>query len=93
MFRLRGHKGAVTQCRFLLNAEHNVLVSTSKDTFVKFWDLNIQHCFKTLIGHRSEVQDFVVAKQGNHIVTGTSDVQLSIYDVIFKRNVSSILVK
>lgn len=86
MFRLRGHKGAVTQCRFLLNAEHNVLVSTSKDTFVKFWDLNIQHCFKTLIGHRSEVQDFVVAKQGNHIVTGTSDVQLSIYDVIFKRN-------
>jgi len=35
--------------------EHNIIISSSKDTFVKFWDLDTEHNFKTLIGHRSEV--------------------------------------
>ena len=30
-------------------------VISSKDSFVKFWDLDTQHCFLTLVGHRSEV--------------------------------------
>ena len=30
-------------------------VFSSKDSFVKWWDLDTQHCFKTLVGHRSEV--------------------------------------
>ena len=29
--------------------------SSSKDMFVKFWDLDTQHCFLTLVGHKSEV--------------------------------------
>lgn len=28
---------------------------SGKDTLVKWWDLDTQHCFKTLVGHRSEV--------------------------------------
>lgn len=35
--------------------EHNIVISSSKDTFVKFWDLDTEHNFKTLVGHRSEV--------------------------------------
>lgn len=31
------------------------MVISSKDSFVKFWDLDTQHCFLTLVGHRSEV--------------------------------------
>ena len=38
----------------------NILVSSSKDTFVKFWDLTLQHCFKTLAGHVTEVWDFSI---------------------------------
>jgi len=29
---------------------------SSKDSFVKWWDLDTQHCFKTMVGHRSEVR-------------------------------------
>lgn len=53
LHRLTGHKGIVTQICFL--EKYNVLVSGSKDTFVKFWDLDTNHCFKTLVGHRTEV--------------------------------------
>jgi len=28
---------------------------SSKDSLVKLWDLDTQHCFQTLVGHRSEV--------------------------------------
>lgn len=38
--------------------QEHVLISGSKDTFVKFWDLDTQHCFKTLTGHHSEVNLF-----------------------------------
>lgn len=36
-----------------------IIFYSSKDTFIKFWDLDTQHCFKTLVGHRSEVCDCV----------------------------------
>lgn len=32
------------------------VVCSSKDSFVKWWDLDTQHCFKTVVGHRSEVR-------------------------------------
>ena len=35
-----------------------VFFFSSKDTLVKFWDLDTQHCFKTLVGHRTEVGIF-----------------------------------
>lgn len=33
-----------------------LLCSSGKDTLVKWWDLDTQHCFKTLVGHRTEVK-------------------------------------
>lgn len=35
--------------------DHNIIISSSKDTFVKFWDLDTEHNFRTLVGHRTEV--------------------------------------
>lgn len=51
--RLSGHKGAVTQVQFL--PDKDVLVSASKDTFIKLWDIATGHCFKTIAGHITEV--------------------------------------
>ena len=85
MFRLRGHKGVVTQCRFL--RDRNVLVSSSKDTFVKFWDLDIQHCFKTMVGHRGEVWDFVLSDGDERLITGAADSELRFWDLKFNENV------
>ena len=31
---------------------------SSKDTFVKLWDLDTYHCFQTVVGHKSEVLCF-----------------------------------
>ena len=53
LYRLRGHKAPITGCRWLNRA--NTLLTTSKDCLVKLWDLETQHCFQTLVGHKSEV--------------------------------------
>lgn len=51
--RLSGHKGPITDLCFIESRQ--CVVSCSKDTFIKFWDLETKHCFKTLCGHKSEV--------------------------------------
>jgi hypothetical protein len=43
----------ITACRFLHRADQ--LLTSSKDTLVKLWDLPTQHCVETLVAHRSEV--------------------------------------
>ena len=63
------------------DSNRNILVSSSKDTFVKFWDLNVQHCFKTLTEHIMEVWDFLLVK--DYIITGTSDSELRVFKLIY----------
>lgn len=53
LYRLSGHKGVVTEVQFM--NKHNIVVTSSKDTYIKFWDLTTGHCFKTLAGHITEV--------------------------------------
>ncbi|MEE6527253.1 hypothetical protein FKM82_028505, partial [Ascaphus truei] len=54
LYRLKGHKDAVTQALFF--KEKNLLITSGKDTLVKWWDLDTQHCFQTMVGHRTEVR-------------------------------------
>ena len=51
-----------------MQSRPNILVSSSKDTFVKFWDLSVQHCFKTLAGHVTEVWDFALVRDDAYLV-------------------------
>ncbi len=59
MYRLKGHRGPVTSLHILshpTDAGHaGFLVSTSKDTFLKLWDLQSQHCVQTVVVGRAEV--------------------------------------
>ena len=59
-----------------LNTE--MYVFRSKDTFVKFWDLDTQHCFKTLVVHRTEVWDFVLVHD-TRLITGSVDAELRVF--------------
>ena len=43
-----------------LESQPGVVLSCSKDTFVKVWDLSTQHCFKTMTGHLGEVGNTVI---------------------------------
>ena len=65
---------------------------SSKDTFVKFWDLDTQHCFKTLVDHRSEVCDFVVIKDDTRLVTGSADSELRVWDIDYNTQVCRVMI-
>eukprot|EP00934_Nitzschia_sp_Nitz4_P004905 Nitzschia sp. Nitz4//scaffold13_size275219//60790//64230//NITZ4_000854-RA/size275219-snap-gene-0.39-mRNA-1//-1//CDS//3329535954//4895//frame0 len=57
LFRLLGHRGAITDVHFVSLADGalDLLVSTSLDGFVKVWDLKGQCCIQTITSHRGEV--------------------------------------
>lgn len=75
--RLMGHRGPVTQLAFM--TKEPVLLSSSKDTFVKFWDLNTHHCFRTLTGHHTEVWGMALVKDDQYLVTGCGDAELRVW--------------
>jgi U3 small nucleolar RNA-associated protein 12 len=77
MYRLRGHRGQITAAAFVSSSLSSSpstsaasssptthLVTASKDTYIKLWDLSTQHCIETVVGHRSEIWDFDVHLEG-----------------------------
>lgn len=78
LYRLKGHKDVITQALLL---KKNLLVTSSKDSFVKWWDLDTQHCFKTMVGHRSEVWGMVLLNQESRLLTGSADSELRAWDI------------
>ncbi|KAJ2884968.1 beta transducin [Coemansia asiatica] len=57
------------------------IVSSSKDTLVKLWDLRARHCVQTLVTHRSEVWSLAVSPDQRLLVTGTSDMELRVWKI------------
>ncbi|KAK4689452.1 U3 small nucleolar RNA-associated protein 12, partial [Tremellales sp. Uapishka_1] len=59
LFRLKGHRGAITGLEFIphpRDSQHpGYLVTVSKDTFMKLWDLGTQHCVQTVVVGRGEI--------------------------------------
>ncbi|GAA97518.1 uncharacterized protein L969DRAFT_91431 [Mixia osmundae IAM 14324] len=69
-YRLRGHRDQITGLAFVQIAPEESdaiastsaagppaakhLLSVSKDTFIKLWDLTTQHCISTTVAHRAE---------------------------------------
>ncbi|KAG5188489.1 WD40-repeat-containing domain protein [Tribonema minus] len=81
--RLRGHRDGVTDVAFLPagGALARGAVSCSKDTLVKIWDLETQHCVQTVVGHRSEVWSLDVSPDGTRLVTAATDAQLRVWSI------------
>lgn len=59
LFRLKGHKDGITSIQFL---SEQYLLSSSKDSFLKVWDLQNHVCLETVVGHRAEVWGCELAK-------------------------------
>ena len=51
---------------------------------VKFWDLDTRHCFKTLVSHRSEVNDLILVNDEERLITGCHDNELRVFQLSFK---------
>ncbi|KAJ2591119.1 beta transducin [Coemansia sp. RSA 1722] len=93
LFKLRGHKDEITGIAFVsassggnadsaLNASsQGYVVSSSKDTLVKLWDLRARHCVQTLVTHRSEVWSLAVSPDQRLLITGTSDMELRVWKI------------
>lgn len=53
---------------------------------VKFWDLDIRHCFKTIVTHRSEVCDLILIND-ERLITGCHDNQLRVFKLEFNDDI------
>lgn len=72
LYRLKGHKGPITS---ITSIGSGYLLTTSKDTFLKLWDLSTQHCVQTVVVGRGEVVSCAVQEDDEawNILTGSSD--------------------
>lgn len=78
--RLRGHTGPITDTCFYTPLD-SILISSSKDTQIKFWNLTTQTCFKTIIDHRSEVWHIALMRDCQYLISGSSDTTLNVYKI------------
>ncbi|KAF8268249.1 WD-repeat-containing protein [Lactarius quietus] len=92
LFRLRGHRDQVTNIRFLSKYPSStastststaswLLVSSSKDTFVKLWDLSTQHCVQTVVAHRAEVWSLNLNPEQDLLLSGSNEGELKAWKI------------
>lgn len=81
LFRLRGHRGQITDLAFLGGAGTGKLASSSKDELIKVWDLETQHCCQTVPSRGGEVWSLDVDPSGRRLAAGAADIELRVYSV------------
>ncbi len=89
--RLRGHRDQITCIRFLRPSEKypsssntslaGFLVTISKDTFLKVWDLATQHCIQTVVAHRSDVWAMDVDPAQELLFTGSGEGEVKAWKI------------
>ncbi|KAE8681984.1 putative phosphatidylinositol-4-phosphate 5-kinase [Hibiscus syriacus] len=77
LFRLRGHRDQITDLVFLDSDKK--LVTSSKDKFLRVWDLETQHCMQIVSGHHSEIWSIDVDPDERYLVTGSADLELRLF--------------
>ena len=82
----------MTTIRFILNVQSTMpstsrvinacfIITSSKDTFVKLWDLSTQHCIQTIVAHRAEVWTLDINPEQNLVFTGSSEGEMKIWKI------------
>ncbi|GAA6005178.1 snoRNA-binding rRNA-processing protein DIP2 [Rhodotorula paludigena] len=69
------------------------LLSSSKDTFLKLWSLETQHCIETVVGHRSEAWSFAYDASSNVLVSGGGEGEVKCWRIdndVLVRGVSAL---
>lgn len=89
--RLRGHRDQITAIKFLdisANAPSTssasgstFVITTSKDSFLKVWDMSTQHCVQTTIAHRSEVWSLDINPEKTLVFTGSSEGEVKAWSI------------
>ena len=78
--RLSGHSNAITDCCFMEKYK-DIVISSSKDSHIKFWNIETQFCFKTLVDHRAEVWGLALMRDDTFLVAGSKENTLRVYKI------------
>ncbi|RDX55728.1 WD40 repeat-like protein [Lentinus brumalis] len=92
LYRLRGHRDQITSIRFVRPVAESApststgtapgfLLTGSKDTFLKLWDLATQHCIQTIVAHRSEVWTMDLDPEQELIFTGSGEGEMKAWKI------------
>ncbi|KAK9480728.1 WD40-repeat-containing domain protein [Lipomyces japonicus] len=89
LYRLRGHKEQITGLEFVatnndMTEDPQVsewLISTSKDGFIKLWDLSSQHCIETHVAHKGECWALTIHNSQNVIMTAGGEAEIKVWRV------------
>ena len=81
LFRLRGHNNLISKIEFLTE---NYLITSSKDSLIKLWDLQAQHCIETEVSHRAEVTGFILTQDSKFMLSVGADGFIRIFSVDFE---------
>ncbi|KAE9410369.1 WD40 repeat-like protein [Gymnopus androsaceus JB14] len=91
LYRLRGHRDQITAIKFIPTTSDVpststafasvMLLTASKDTFMKLWDLSTQHCIQTIVAHRSDIWAMDVNIDRNIIFTGSGEGEIKAWSI------------
>lgn len=76
LFRLKGHRAPITGLAFIPHprgGHPGWLVSISRDTYLKVWDLGTQHCVQTVVVGRGEVTSLAVQEEAEESIVGQGE--------------------
>lgn len=76
---LLGHDHIVSAVRFLPSG--NYLVSASRDTDLRIWDVTTGYCVKTVSGHTGWVRDICVSFDGKFLFSTGDDMTARLWDI------------
>ncbi|KAL5335631.1 nuclear distribution protein nudF [Aspergillus crustosus] len=76
---LQGHDHIVSAVRFMPSG--NLLVSASRDTDIRVWDVTTGYCVKTIIGHTGWVRDICLSLDGNFLLSSGHDMTARLWDI------------
>ena len=83
---LPGHEHSVSAVRFVPSGaagaptSGNLLVSASRDTSLRIWDVTTGYCVKTLRGHADWVRDVAPSFDGRWLVSASTDQTARLWD-------------
>lgn len=81
-FRLQAHTDLVTSLIFFNTNSTSYIVSASKDSYVKVFDVAAQHCVQIIAGHRAEVWDMALDTTIGLLITGSADAHVRAFAFI-----------
>lgn len=84
LYKLRSHKDAITG---LWLQDDSWLVSTSKDGFIKVWDLKTQQCVETHIAHTGEC--WALGVHDDFVITTGADSQVKVWQLKLENDAGS----